>query len=187
MTLLGLIAEDQSDIDVAGELARKLARKRFAIKRFVAHGCGRLHAKCRPWAEQLRRQGCSLLIVISDLDRERLPELSASLRAALSPSPIKSHVVVIAVREIEAWLLADHDAITRALRLPRPVKKQSNPEAIQNPKEHLRDLVRERSKGRLAYLNTVHNQKIAQQVQPVRLERCPSFRGFEKFVREQLR
>jgi len=181
-----LIAENQSDVDVAHELARKLAQKNFGIRRFLGYGCGRIHAKSRAWAEQLRRQGCSLLILICDLDRGRLADLSASLREALRPSPITRHVIVIPVREIEAWLLADHDAVTRALNLRHPMKRQANPEAIQNPKERLRDIVRERSNGRITYLNTVHNEKIARQAQTANLRRCASFAPFEWFIRTHL-
>ena len=182
MKLLGLIAEDQSDVDVVRELTQKLARSNFRIKRFLGHGCGRIHAKSRAWAEHLQRQGCSLLILISDLDGQRLTKLSATLHAAINPCPIQQHVIVIPVREIEAWLLADHEAITRALNLRRPMKKQPNPEAIQNPKERLRDLIRERSNGRISYLNTVHNEKIAKHVHIENLKRCPSFACFKDFI-----
>ena len=186
MRFLGIIAEDQSDVDVAHELARKVARKEFTVRRILGHGCGRISAKARAWAAQLNQQGCTLLVLICDLDRRRLDELSKSLLIALHPCPIQQSIVVIPVREIEAWLLADHDAITRALKLPRPLKKQPNPEAIQNPKERLRDLIRERSKGHITYLNTVHNVKIAKHIQVQNLDRCPAFSPFETFIRTNL-
>jgi len=184
--LLGLIAEDQSDVDVVQELVRKLARRNFRIRRFLGHGCGRIHGKARVWAEQLHQEGCSLLVLISDLDHQTPAELYASLRTALEPCPIRQNVIVIPVREIEAWLLADHKAVTRALNRQRPMKKQSNPEAIQNLKERLRDLIRERSSGRITYLNTVHNRKIANYVETRNLNRCPSFAPFEQFIRTHL-
>lgn len=186
MKLLGLIAEDQSDVDVLQELARKLARKRFGVRKFLGYGCGRIQAKSRAWADQLQRQGCSLLMVVSDLDRRDLVELTANLSTAVASCRIQSRVVIVPVREIEAWLLADHQAITQALKLQQPIKKQPNPEAVPNPKERLRDLVRERSKGRLTYLNTVHNGRIAKHIHVANLKRCRSFDSFEQFIRAHL-
>jgi hypothetical protein len=186
LKLLGLIAEDQSDVDVLQELARKLARRQFGVRKFLGYGCGRIQAKARAWADQLHRQGCSLLMVVSDLDTRDLGDLSASLGTAVESCQIQSRVIIIPVREIEAWLLADHEAITHALRLRQPIKRQPNPEAVQNPKERLRDLVKERSRGRLTYLNTVHNGRIAKHIQVANLRRCRSFHSFEQFIRAHL-
>ena len=186
MKLVGIIAEDESDVDVVRELAQKLARRRFGIKRFLGHGCGRIHAKCLAWAQQLQRQNCSLLMLVCDLDRQHLGQLRTSLQSALGSCPIPRHVIVIPVREIEAWLLADHEAITAALRLRKPMRRLSNTEAIANPKERLRDIILERSNGRVTYLNTVHNKKIARQVQIKNLYRCSSFTPFKDFIQVHL-
>lgn len=125
-------------------------------------------------------------MLVCDLDRQHLGQLKGSLQTALGSCPIPHHVIVIPVREIEAWLLADHEAITAALRLQRPVKRQSNTEAIANPKERLRDLILERSGGRVTYLNTIHNEKIARQVQIENLSRCSSFTPFKDFIQAHL-
>jgi len=105
------------------------------------------------------------------------------LTQPLSPCPIQSNIVVIPVHEIEAWLLADHDAITEALKLRKRIKKQSNPESIKRPKERLRDLIHERSQGKLIYLNTVHNERIAKHLNIGNVKRCKSFLPFERFIR----
>lgn len=186
MKHLGLIVEDRSDADVVQELARKIARRDFAVRAVLAGGCGKMQGKARAWAQDLRRNGCSLLVLIRDLDNRQLDELVTNLRAALDPCPIADHVIVIAVREIEAWLLADHDAVTIGLKLRRPLKKQSNPEAIENPKERLRDLIRERSRGSKIYLNTVDNVRIARSAHVANLRRCASFLPFERFIRRHL-
>jgi hypothetical protein len=183
---LGLIVEDQSDADVLQEIARKIAKKNFAVKRILAYGCGKMQAKARAWAQQLQKKGCSLLVLACDLDNRQLAEVSRSLREALAPCPIGNYVVVIPVREIEAWLLADHDAVTNALALRRRLGRQSNPEAIIDPKSRLRRLVSERSAGAVIYLNTVHNAKIARHAQVENLRRCSSFLAFEDFVRKHL-
>jgi hypothetical protein len=186
VTLLGLIVEDQSDAEVVSELVRKVAARRFGIRHYVGHGCGRIHAKCSAWARILKMQGCSLLVIVADLDSRNLRDYSASLRQALAPSPIEPYTIVIPVREIESWLLADHDAITEALNLKKPVRKQANPEALLDPKKHFARLVSERSQKRVIYLNTVHNKKVAQKARISMLRRCRSFKLFEQFVQSNL-
>lgn len=181
-----MIAEDQSDVDVVCELISKIARKKFAIRRVLGYGCGRMHSKARAWATQLQRQGCSTLLLVCDLDFRPHADLLESLTAAINPCPILRYAVVIPVREIEAWLLADHEAITQALKLKLAVKKQANPEAIPNPKERLRDVIRERSKGKVTYLNTVHNRRIAAKLRIPEVRRCQSFQPFEEFILKNL-
>lgn len=71
MICLGLIAEDKSDIGVMRQIAGKiLPEGSFGTKHFVGEGCGKLKRKCRAWAEQLLRRGCSHIIVVHDLDDE---------------------------------------------------------------------------------------------------------------------
>ncbi len=179
---VGIIAEDMSDVDVIATLVRKIARKTFRKEHFVGDGCGKIVVKCQDWAENLRDRGCSLLIVAHDLDTKVENKLRSDLNRALNPSPIRLYVLIIPVREIEAWLLADHEAIRAALNLKCTVKKVPNPEAINRPKEHLRDLVYLRSNKKTRYLNTVHNVKIAEECAVANLRRCASFRPMEEFV-----
>src|ERR1700691_5898347 len=65
-------------------------------------------------------------------------------------------------RSLEAWLLADHKAITKTFRFKKGLRKIANPESINRPKEFLRDIIRRGSNNRVVYVNTVHNVKIAQ-------------------------
>jgi hypothetical protein len=51
---------------------------------------------------------------VCDLDQNALPDLSARLHRGTRGAPIARRAVVIPVREIEAWLLADHEAINTA-------------------------------------------------------------------------
>lgn len=183
---LGIIAEDVSDVEVINVLVGKIAKKRYVKHHFVGGGHGKIMAKCRDWSRDLRNRGCHLLILVHDLDEKNERVLRNDLTNALRPSPIDSHVIVIPVREIEAWLLADHDAIRVALKLKNLVKKIPTPEAISRPKEYLRDLVASRSSRKHVYVNTIHNTKIAQQCRIDRLARCESFRPMERFVRQHL-
>lgn len=186
MKVVGLIAEDQSDVDVLHELAKKIAARRFRIRKVLGHGCGRIHAKSNAWAHQLSLQGCTSLIIASDLDGRNISDYRTSLDQAVNPCPIHDFVIVIPVQEIEAWLLADNGAVTRALKLHQPMRVQANPESIRDPKGHLARIIRERSKNKMTYLNTVHNRLIAMQMQIPNVRRCASFRQYEAFVRRHL-
>jgi hypothetical protein len=181
--LIGVIAEDKSDVEVLEEIASKVASRRtFAIKKFVGYGCGRIANKCQAWARNLQLQHCSSLILIHDLDQRTLPQLQQEIQAALNTSPIATHIIVIPVREVEAWLLADHAAIVDALNLRNKIGKISNPEAILRPKERLRDLIWLKSGKRKHYVNTVHNRKIAACAKIQNLRRCNSFVPLETFL-----
>jgi hypothetical protein len=186
--LIGVIAEDKSDVEVLQEIAGKLAARRtFRVKFFVGKGCGKIRSKCQGWARNLNLQHCSSLVIIQDLDFHELPRLVEEIRSALRPSPIAHHIVVIPVREIEAWLLADHDAIAQALSLRKRIAMISNPEAILRPKERLRDLVYYKSEKRKHYVNTIDNRKIAACANLRNLRRCDSFVPLEAFLRTVLR
>jgi len=158
----------------------------FRVRRAIAHGSGRIPKKALEWAHVLYTQGCTHLMVVHDQDHHPLADLTARLTQAIAGSPIGPRVVVIPVRAIEAWLLADHAAVSRALNLRPPLPKQANPQGILRPKAHLGALIEQRSRGRRRYLNTAHNKQIAEQAHPVQLRRCESFHGFEAFVRAQL-
>src|SRR6266403_5712319 len=105
---LGIIAEDQSDVDIVHLVLKKSAKKAFTVQKFIGHGCGKIRGKCRAWAENLCRRGCDRLVLIHDLDNKNAVELRNAIQAALAPCPVPKHVIVIAVQEVEAWLLADH-------------------------------------------------------------------------------
>lgn len=185
-TKIGVIAEDNSDVDVINELVVKISNKEIAIRKFVGHGCGKLRRECHQWAQNLKGQGCSLLILLHDLDNNDLSQLRAQLSQALHPSPIRSNVIIIPVKEIEAWLLSDEIAIRAAMNLRVAVKRISNPESVGNPKEYLGRLVEQKSNGTKHYLNTVHNKRIAALLSLEKLRRCRSFAPLESFVTENL-
>jgi hypothetical protein len=183
---IGVIAEDKSDVDVIRAIVAKISKSKVKMLHAVGHGSGRIPAKCRAWSENLRGRGCRFIILVHDLDEREVGELTRKIKKALGPIPDQSHVVVIPVREIEAWLLADHEAIRRVFRIGEKIRAIPNPEAIPRPKETLRDLIYHKSRGRIIYVNTVHNAKIASECGIRAMERCPSFLPLASFVRQQL-
>ncbi|MFQ5664202.1 MAG: DUF4276 family protein [Terriglobia bacterium] len=114
-------------------------------------------------------------LVVRDADRKDLAQLRAQMHAKIAnrtyPFAVK---IAIIVQELEAWLLADHEAISvvtgrQTARLPDPI------EGIDSPKQRLRVIL---STARLAYTAPLAG-RIAAEANTRRLaERCPAFRTF---------
>jgi hypothetical protein len=183
---IGIIAEDKSDVEVIDAIIAKISKVPYAIHRFVGSGCAKIRAKCGAWAQNLRDRGCKLLIVVHDSDNSDPNKLKNEIKAALGSSAVGSYLIVIPVREIEAWLLADHGAISRALKLSYPLNKISNPESVLRPKEKLRDLIYTKSRPQIKYVNAVHNKKIAMECTLQNLGRCESFLALKTFLGDNL-
>jgi hypothetical protein len=181
---IGIIAEDKSDIAVLECLIGKLAAAPFSIKHFVGNGCGRIAGKCQSWAQNLFESGCQHLLVVHDSDDKNPRQLRLDLTNSLQPSPIASFAIVIPIREIEAWLLADHTAIARALNLRGKSKAVANPEALHDPKKHLAELVLRWSKNKRRYVNAIDNPKIARECSVDSLGQCGSFLVLRDFILE---
>ena len=143
---VGVIAEDDSDVEVVGELIKKIVpEKRYTISSFVGHGCGKIQGKCFQWAGILKTKGCSTLILLHDLDERILAELDFELCHALAQCSIPKHIVVIPIREIEAWLLSDNLAIKKAMNLGKNVPRIADPQSDANPKRRLGEIIYLRS------------------------------------------
>ena len=180
---LGVIAEEKNDIEVLYELTRKLIHENsFSFSHFVGHGCGKLRRKCGAWAQNLMERGCTLLVVIHDLDERNEVELRATLEGHIKGLAFKHSVVLIPIEEIEAWLLSDPNAIKTVFKMRKVPRVPSHPESIRDPKQYLSNLVNKNSKSH--YLNTIHNRKIAAELAIGSLKRCPSFSRYPTFLVE---
>ncbi len=180
---VGIIAEDESDVDSARVLIHRITgNDRVAVRKFVGKGCGKIKRKCNAWASTLKTKGCRCLIIIHDLDRKDLDVLRQNIEASISPSPIEPYLICIPVEEMEAWWLSDPKAIQEALKLNRTPKIKGNPEQITSPKEHIGILVRQCSQKTKVYLNTKHNAKIAEHLSIAKAKKCNSFVSFYNFV-----
>jgi hypothetical protein len=136
--IIGLIAEDDSDVGVMRAIIQTLSRnQRFKIKKHLGRGSGRIVGKCKQWAIDLKNRGCRHLILVRDLDGIPLQQRQTELRKALGTCPIPRHAIVIPIHEIEAWLLSDNVAIKHALKLALLPKEIANPETIRDPKSKL--------------------------------------------------
>ena len=178
---IGVIAEDRSDIEVLYALTCKLVEpSAFSFKPFIGQGCGKIRRKCAAWAKNLLERGCSHLIVIHDLDTKVEKTLRRDITQCIRGLRFRGYIVLIPVREIESWLLADPEAIRKTFNLEKIPNIPKHPETILRPKEYLRDIVWKY--GRKQYVNTIHNRRIADYVLIDRLPACASFSAYPPFV-----
>ncbi len=183
---IGVIAEDRSDVDVIRCLIGKLTSRQFSTPYFVGKGCGPLQRKVPAWCKALESKGCGAITLIHDLDRNDPAQLRKKLETILTRATTRINAVVIPTKELEAWLLADMDALRATFNLVKTPKVIHHPETIASPKEHLGEIIRKNSKEkRRRYVNSVHNLTIAKHVSEKKiLAKCPSFRVFGNFVKD---
>jgi hypothetical protein len=183
--VIGVIAEDQGDVDVVTNLLEKyVARNKFSIKKFVGNGCGKLRNKCGSWANTLFESGCDHVLIFHDLDRNDEVVLREFLLTKVPIEKFPKSFIVIPIEEIEAWLLSDVVAVRDVFGLVVTPPKIHNCESINSPKEFLRNLVWKHGKKR--YLNTTHNKKISERVTIENLRRCSSYKPFDEYVKSTI-
>ena len=185
---IGIIAEDDSDVEVLKHLAGKLASHRFTVSKFTGKGCGSLRRKAPGWCLALSHKGCSSVVLVHDRDRHDENVLRGELEEVLRNIKIQLKVVVIPCEELEAWLLSDMKALKQSMNLATMPKIIPNPETTASPKECIGELVRMHSKNKSKrYVNTVHNLQIAKAVSVSTISRrCPSFRYFGRFIAQSV-
>jgi len=182
--LIGIIAEDESDVDAIIALARKIApTKKIGKKHFVGDGCGKIRLKAASWAKNLHAQGCNSLLVIHDADRYDIAKLRVLLESAIGECGILKKAVIIPIEEVEAWFLSDMNAVRKTFSLKKDIKPVASPHNVKSPKEFLESLVYRESGKTCRYLNTKHNLKLAEALDvEIAKAKCPSFRDFYNYI-----
>jgi hypothetical protein len=110
-------------------------------------------------------------VVLVDLDHER--DCAPDLRAAWVPSPGKFLTFRVAVREIEAWLLADRERIAKFLGVA-VAKVPRNPDSLDDPKMALVGLARH-SRSRAIREDMVPDPKSGRSEGPAYASRISEF------------
>jgi hypothetical protein len=124
-----------------------------------------------------------MLILIHDLDRNTHRTLYEELTKKIEDAPINNKFVCIPIEEIEAWFLSDPESIKSTFRLARKPKFHGRPETISSPKETLAEQIYLCSNKSTIFLNTRHNQKLAEQISlALLIEKCESFLNLHSFV-----
>jgi len=132
-----LVVEDSLSEAVLRKLLAK-SQRQFAVGTCYCQG-GFGYIKNKIMGFNLAARGTPFL-VLTDLDQATCPpEL---LDQWLPTSKHPNLIFRIAVREVEAWLLADQKGFARFSRIPER-KIPKNSEGIPNPKEKLIELVKQ--------------------------------------------
>ncbi len=182
--LVGLIAEDESDIESIKEFIRRITGKHnIGFKHFIGRGCGKIKRKGDDWAKQLKDRCCKVLILVHDLDENNYTDLYNLISNNLSPFVIKETLILIPIQEMEAWFLSDPKAIRKTFNLKKEPKNFSHPENINSPKEVLARVIEKLSANSKIYLNTKHNVLLAKNTNIQTLKtKCKSFNSFHQFA-----
>ncbi len=177
--MLAILAEDISDAEVLMHLVRRRRNDTLPIKTKGYGGCAQL---CRKGGRDVRTwvsRGVTQVIVCHDADRHPPQEIREKVLAAVirRAAFAGSFLIAVPVEAIEAWMIADERAISRAIPSLK-IKARRSPERIPDPKEWI---IREsRTRGsRPLYVPTVSNPAVARHLRfDVVVEKCPSFRAF---------
>ena len=184
--MIAVLAEDRSDADalvvlvnrISGNLNCRVLRKGFS-------GCGELCRKVGSHIADFASQGATHFIICHDSDGNDPGEIREKVMAGIKPKidlNCYEHKIVVPVQELEAWLIADDEAISKVIpSLSIGVVKQ--PENIDSPKEWL---IRASRKGRShpLYSPPTYNHQVARHLDIAKVEgKCGSFRELTAFVR----
>lgn len=135
MTFVALATEDELSEAVGKRLLIDAGYKLEPAPLLRRNGSGYLRSKMDSWCEMVKRKPVFLL---TDLDRTVCP---AELRAAWigNRKPSENLVMRVAVREIEAWILADHQALKTifGIRGSLPL----DPDSLPDPKQYFLRLI----------------------------------------------
>jgi len=185
----GIIVEGDYDLAVYDAIIRKLASPHVHIKPLVCRGKTNLMKEfpvlLRAFEHEVEGNPVDMALVIRDSDGRNPDEVEAQMRAKIEGRryPFRLNVRVHAVRHaMDAWLLADVNAINTASekrRGTRVTRAPDAPEDLLRPKDGLLNLLTDH---KVTYTAEVCRE-IAQETDlQVLSERCPRFRAFAELV-----
>ncbi len=184
--MFAVLAEDRSDVESLVVLIRRISGTENAtIQRKGFSGCGELCRKAGSHIRDFAEKGATHFIVCHDSDGNPPADVRKKVRESIEArfDMPKDCCIVVPVEELEAWIIADEEAIRKAI--PTLVIGQvARPEAVPSPKEWLVDESR-RGRSRPLYVPTIHNAKVAEHLDLKKVEqKCPSFGELVQFVRK---
>lgn len=179
-----IATEDELSESVALRLVAEVQPALQVTQKLRKNGFGYLRSKMASWCEVARHQP---VLLLTDLDRVACPvEMLRQWHGTLA---VPANLLMrLAIREVEAWLLADHEAMRKLLgergRLPTEPEQLPDPKAAllqlaakYAPRDVRADLVQ--TKGAMASQGIGYNDRLTHWVQtcwqPERAaERAPS-------------
>jgi hypothetical protein len=195
----GILGEDTSDAKTVAVLVRRLietlppkkgkkGRSNKNKPSFRTKGYGGWAHLCKKAARDigfLRRDGCQRFVVCVDADGPSPDERRQMVNAIMRKSGISAPTTcaIVAVQEIEAWILADLEEAALKVILRWNPTSVPNPEGQPSPKEHIRRLSRHPETKKARYDEVIHNEKMAEYLRLEQLlQQCKSFRPLAAFV-----
>jgi hypothetical protein len=191
--MYGIIAEDNSDIECLKVLIKRLAKNdSLKIKHKGYKGCANMLRD--GWKELKAYSQLSHIthfIVCYDKDDSKgQTRYEEVINKIIKPSGIKKDknkiCILIPTQEIEAWILADIQAVTQIISSWQPSENFASPETIESPKEKLIKLSQVKNAKPL-YDHATHNSKIFEKInlQTVK-NKCPSFVELAQFIENDI-
>lgn len=185
MLAFGIIVEGEYDAAALSEFIRKCVTDELKVITRVCRSQGQLMKKISIFLQGFRHdnqgEAVDRALIIRDADNHAPQELMTKIQASYTPEeyrfPIKP---VIIVQELETWLLADSEALSRVSNT-QVSEVQETLEEIVDPKSRLKSVL---SNAGLPYTKEVA-RRIAAATSLERLDyRCPSFRNFRRALYE---
>lgn len=182
MVAIGLVVEGIYDEAALVELVRKCHESEVDV---FCRPCGnaiQLMKKFPGFLESFRhvKEGGPVdnAIVIRDADQKDVNALIGRMENRISGRiyPFALHLLVV-VQELEAWLLADEEALT--LITGKPQRVVPNPESLTNSKARLETIL---SDVNIGYTAEIARKIAAAARVDVLSARCPSFKLFQNAV-----
>jgi hypothetical protein len=181
MFKFGIVVEGENDKIIIETLIRKiLSEDHFCISRPTG-GKNKLMTKFLGWLEDFKNRQVNKAIIIRDQDNQCIKEIIDLIRAKLTEREGRYRFgikICIIKQEIDTWLMADENAISRVVggKVPRV---NENLEDIMNPKEKLQGIL---SRFRFNYTKETL-RKIAEEANLSTIEyRCPGFKRFRESI-----
>lgn len=128
---IAVATEDALSEAVALRLLKEVGAKIDNPLLLKGNGFGYLKKNMHKWCKMAQRQR---VLILTDLDQMHCPVLLKNQWLSQLEVP-KNLLFRIAVREVESWILADHNAI-RSL-LGTKGKMANTPDALDDPKQYL--------------------------------------------------
>src|SRR5487761_1360337 len=183
--MFGILGEDDSDVKTLKTIVKRIAGKSSSVSGKGYDGCAEMLRKgARDILAMWRARKARKFIVCHDADHTEPNEVRANVwQRSVEPSQL-DHVccIVIPVQEIEAWILADLDAVRQVIRKFPAKKPIPSPESVDDPKDRL-ERMSEDERGKRLYEHTRHNEKVAAHLDLALVRnKCPSYAPFEDFV-----
>ena len=184
---IALIAEDDTDCNAIRKIVHRVLGEDVTTKKWASKGCSTLKKKLTAKIKLLSNEGCSIFIIVHDLDRNpqndslnnetelrsELEELSSKIES------LKKHIC-IPIEELEAWFWSDPEVIKYLGG--QKGKAHPNPHEIKSPKEKLIEL--SVGKNRKPRYSTNMNVELAARLNlALCYDRCPSFENLLNFLR----